>query len=199
MPNSQPAPTHSSLNPVINPHSQTTSTSPPLYPGPQTSPIIAFLCLTKNSIKCKMIKMFKMKLHQTRDKMLCISFCKICQNYLWNLVIEEVSFPSWSGTQIVIQNRERWIKTRRVTPHWKQTLHWISSPQTEKKKKQKKITCDTWHLTVDTCLVTCDKWHMIHDRWGEVNLLSNFSSLALMVWEWRCFEDFCVSNYELLN
>ena len=36
---------------------------------------------------------------------------------------------------------------------------------------------------------TCDRWHMTHDRWGRWTLSQNFSSLSLMVWEWRCLED----------
>ena len=58
----------------------------------------------------------------------------------------------------------------------------VTRPSTDKLKKVWHVTCDTWHMTNDM-------WHMTCDRWGEVNLLKNFSSLALTVWEWRCSED----------
>ena len=53
---------------------------------------------------------------------------------------------------------------------------------------------DTWHVTRDRWLVTCDKRHMKHDishvkNWGRWNFCQSFSSLALTVWPWRCFED----------
>ena len=42
------------------------------------------------------------------------------------------------------------------------------------------MTCDKWHGTPDMWKVTCDMW------W---TFSKNVSSLALMVWEWRRFED----------
>ena len=57
------------------------------------------------------------------------------------------------------------------------------------KKVRKKwyVTCDTWY-------VTCDMWYRTHDMWrmtegGRWPFSLNFSSLALMVWEWRYFKD----------
>ena len=51
---------------------------------------------------------------------------------------------------------------------------------------------DMWHVTLDTWHVTCDMWHMTCDTWqvgGGEPFSPNFSSLAHVVWEWRCFED----------
>ena len=55
------------------------------------------------------------------------------------------------------------------------------------------MTCDTWHLTHDMWHVTSDIWHATHDLWqvglgGRWSFSHNFSSLALTVFEWRCFE-----------
>ena len=50
-----------------------------------------------------------------------------------------------------------------------------------------------WHLTHDTWKK--DMWHLTHDAWhvtysGAGWMISkNFSSLPLMVWEWRHFQD----------
>ena len=51
------------------------------------------------------------------------------------------------------------------------------------------VRCDMWHKTHDMQLMTCD-------RWGEVNLLSNFSSLVLTVFE--CSRD-CSTNTLSIN
>ena len=46
----------------------------------------------------------------------------------------------------------------------------------EKKKKY------MWHMTRDI-------WHVSHDRGGWWTFSKNFSSLALTVWDLKCFED----------
>ena len=38
-------------------------------------------------------------------------------------------------------------------------------------------------------LVTSDGWHMTNNSWGRWAFSLNFSSLAFLVWEWRCFEN----------
>ena len=40
--------------------------------------------------------------------------------------------------------------------------------------KQKKITCDMWHMTFETWHVTCDMWHVTCDLFWGVNILSKF-------------------------
>ena len=48
------------------------------------------------------------------------------------------------------------------------------------------LTHDTWHLTCDTWYVKHDTSHVTCDTRLGLNILSNFSSLALMVWDlWR--------------
>ena len=48
------------------------------------------------------------------------------------------------------------------------------------------VTRDTWQVTRDTWHVTRDRWHMTHSvGW---TFYKNFSSLALPVWDWQCFE-----------
>ena len=69
------------------------------------------------------------------------------------------------------------------------------------------MTHDTWHGTRDMLLyyifgsktalvymwhVTCDTWHMT--GMGRWTFSQNFSSPALMVWEWRFVED--IQSYE---
>ena len=49
------------------------------------------------------------------------------------------------------------------------------------------VTCDTWHGTHDMWHVTSDMWHMTDGRRWTIS--QNVSFLALMVWEWRCYED----------
>ena len=51
---------------------------------------------------------------------------------------------------------------------------------------KKKIKCDMWHMTRDTCHLPCDMWHMTH-RVGWT-FSQNLSSLALPVWDWECLE-----------
>ena len=49
------------------------------------------------------------------------------------------------------------------------------------------MTRDTWHLTPDIWYMTCTMWYMTSGwRWASSQ---HFSSLALMVWEWRCSDD----------
>ena len=51
-----------------------------------------------------------------------------------------------------------------------------------------KKKCDMWHVTHDT-------WHMTGgERW---TFPQSFSSLALTVWEWRCFKDI-FTKYDLV-
>ena len=50
--------------------------------------------------------------------------------------------------------RARDLETRRSRPHWKQTLKRLASPLGPKKRKEKKVTCDMWHLTDDMWHVT---------------------------------------------
>ena len=49
------------------------------------------------------------------------------------------------------------------------------------------VICDTWHVTTDTRHLTYDLWHVSHDTQGVMHC-ANFSSLALLVWLWRCLE-----------
>ena len=49
-----------------------------------------------------------------------------------------------------------------------------------------------WHMTRYT-------WHATHDSWGEVNLLPNFSSLALTDWDWSSFEDISTKDSSVNN
>ena len=47
-----------------------------------------------------------------------------------------------------------------------------------------------WHVTCDTLHVTRDTWHVTHEMFGGgVNILSNFSSLALTVCDLWYYED----------
>ena len=57
----------------------------------------------------------------------------------------------------------------------------------EEEKEEKKLYM--WHVTWDTWHVTRDMWHMTNDSWGEGTFSQNFSSLALPVWEWTCYDD----------
>ena len=56
------------------------------------------------------------------------------------------------------------------------------------------MTHDTWHVTRDTWHVTRDTWHMTHSV--EWTFSQNFSSLALAVWDWQCFE-YISTNHHL--
>ena len=56
------------------------------------------------------------------------------------------------------------------------------------------MTRDTWHVTCDTWHVTHDIWHKTHRGWGS--LCPNFRSLALIVWELWCFEDWEENSHE---
>ena len=47
-------------------------------------------------------------------------------------------------------------------------------------------TCDTWHVTHDT-------WHMTHSVGWTFS--QNFSSLALLVWDWECLEDILTKGW----
>ena len=47
------------------------------------------------------------------------------------------------------------------------------------------VKCHMWHVTCDMWHVTCDAWHVR----GGWTFCQNVSFLALMVWEWRYFED----------
>ena len=38
----------------------------------------------------------------------------------------------------------------------------------QKKKKEKKVTCDPWHVTHDMWHMTRDMWHVTHDMWHVV-------------------------------
>ena len=51
------------------------------------------------------------------------------------------------------------------------------------------VTCDMWH-------VTCDTWHVTHG--GGWTFSQNVSSLTVMVWVGKWFED-VEENAELLN
>ena len=37
--------------------------------------------------------------------------------------------------------------------------------------------------------MTHDIWLLTYDRWGRETFFQNFRSLALLVWEWRFYED----------
>ena len=57
----------------------------------------------------------------------------------------------------------------------------------KKRKKEKKVTHDMWHMT-------CDTWHMTHDTchmtcWGGWAFSQNFNSLALTVCDLWYYED----------
>ena len=65
-----------------------------------------------------------------------------------------------------------------------------------KKKKEKKVTCDTWHLTRDTWHMTYDTWHVTHG--GGWKFSQNFSSPALMVWDWQYLE-YISTNHRWVN
>ena len=62
------------------------------------------------------------------------------------------------------------------------------------RKKEKNITCDRWHMTVDTWKLTCDTRHVTRDTWhltclGGWTFSQNFSSLALTVCDLWYYED----------
>ena len=57
----------------------------------------------------------------------------------------------------------------------------------EKRKKIWHVTCDMWQVKRDMWHVTCDVWHVT--CCGGWAFSQNFSSLALTIWEWKCFED----------
>ena len=52
-----------------------------------------------------------------------------------------------------------------------------------------------WHVTRDTWHMTCDMWHVWHMThivgW---TFAQNFSTLALLVWDWQCLEDICTNK-----
>ena len=55
------------------------------------------------------------------------------------------------------------------------------------------LTHDTWHMTHDTWRMTHYMWHMTCDTWHVTNsemwiFPQSFRSLALTIWNWRCFE-----------
>ena len=57
------------------------------------------------------------------------------------------------------------------------------------------VTCDIWHMTRD-------KLHVTRDMFGGVNILSNFSSLALTVsdlWYYEDLEEKAHSVNQLIN
>ena len=56
----------------------------------------------------------------------------------------------------------------------------------------KPMTCDTWHVIRGTRQVTRDTWHVT--CCGGWTFFQNFSSLALMAWEWRCTEDISTNH-----
>ena len=56
---------------------------------------------------------------------------------------------------------------------------------------------DTWHRTPDTWHLTPDMWHVRHRVWWI--LFQNGRSPALMVWEWRCFEDIFIKDASVSN
>ena len=58
--------------------------------------------------------------------------------------------------------------------------------------KKVNLSCDFWHVTGDI-------WHMTHDMWEKGSLLSNVSSLALTVWDWRYFKDIFTENDLVTN
>ena len=57
------------------------------------------------------------------------------------------------------------------------------------------MTRDMWHVTHDMWQVTHDMWHVT--GWGRWTFTQNFSSLALMVWEWKCTEDISTNHQSL--
>ena len=57
------------------------------------------------------------------------------------------------------------------------------------------VTRDTWHMTGDTWHVTCDTWHMTHSVGWTFS--QNFSSLALPVWDWQCFEYISTNHHSV--
>ena len=58
------------------------------------------------------------------------------------------------------------------------------------------VTRDRWHVTRDTWHVTHDTWHMTHSVGWTFS--RNFSSLALPVWDWQCFE-YIFTNHNRIN
>ena len=58
------------------------------------------------------------------------------------------------------------------------------------------VTRDRWHMTGDRWHVTHDTWHMTHSVGWTFS--QNFSSLALPVWVYWCFEDL-EENHHLLT
>ena len=58
------------------------------------------------------------------------------------------------------------------------------------------VTVDRWQVTGDRWLVTCDIWHRTHSVGWPFS--QNFSSLALPVWDWQCFE-YISTNHELMS
>ena len=64
----------------------------------------------------------------------------------------------------------------------------------EKKRKEKKNTCDMWHVTRDMWHVTRDMWQVTRDTWHVTHLggwtfSQNFSSLALTICDLWYYED----------
>ena len=53
----------------------------------------------------------------------------------------------------------------------------------------------TWHLTPDSWHLTPDICHMTHRGWWKLS--QKVSSLALMVSEWRCFEEIITKDQYL--
>ena len=47
--------------------------------------------------------------------------------------------------------------------------------------------------------MTRDIGPIIHDRWGKMNLFLNFSSLALIVKDWRFVEDIFTKDQSLTD
>ena len=65
------------------------------------------------------------------------------------------------------------------------------------------VTFDRWQVTRDTWHVKHDTWHMTHDTWHMTHSVGwtfshNFSSLALPVWDWQCFE-YISTNHESVS
>ena len=65
------------------------------------------------------------------------------------------------------------------------------------------MTLDYWHLTPDTGHMTHDTWHLTYDTWhvahgGGWTFSQNFSSPALMVWDWQCPENIS-TNHDWLS
>ena len=80
----------------------------------------------------------------------------------------------------------------RVTCHMSHVTCHLSRVTYHTSKKM--FTCDSWHVTCDTWHVTCDTWHMTHSVGWTFS--QNFSSLALPVWDWQCFE-YISTNHDL--